>query len=96
MAEPESGWEWHDVIPGNGRRAEGDDLPSADLAQAFARCFRSDDGRRVLLYLTRMTTGRALGPAAPDSLLRHVEGQRQLVSHIHALIERASGALGTN
>lgn len=60
----------------------------ADLAGAFARCFRGADGERVIDYLRRTTQGRVLGPAAPDSVLRHLEGQRQLVARIVSLIER--------
>ncbi len=59
-----------------------------ELALAFARCFRGPDGERVIDYLRQTTLGRALGPAATDSLLRHTEGQRQLVARILALIER--------
>ncbi len=59
-----------------------------DLACAFARCFRGRDGARVAAYLRAITQERALGPNAPDALLRHVEGQRHLVRHIVALIDR--------
>jgi len=62
--------------------------PDDDLAGCYARCFRGGDGERVLAHLRRITQGLALGPAATDSLLRHTEGQRQLVARILALIKR--------
>ncbi|MBL6932916.1 MAG: hypothetical protein ISR45_08215 [Rhodospirillales bacterium] len=65
-----------------------------ELALCFARCFRSADGELVLQHLRAMSTERILGPGASDALLRHVEGQRQLVSHIYALIERGRGNIG--
>jgi len=58
------------------------------LAHAFARCFAGGDGQQVLGHLRALTLERALGPDAPDSLLRHLEGQRQLVLTIQALIAR--------
>ncbi|MCC7166680.1 MAG: hypothetical protein IT565_03840 [Rhodospirillales bacterium] len=63
-----------------------------DLARAFARCFASAEGQRVLAHLTAITRDRALGPEASDWALRHLEGQRHLVLHIQALAER--GRLG--
>jgi len=68
----------------------------ADLAGAFARCFRGPDGDRVIDHLRRTTQGRVLGPAASDRLLRHLEGQRQLVARILALIERGRDNAGND
>lgn len=62
--------------------------PDDDLARAFARCFLCADGRRVIDHLRQVTLERVIGPAASDSLLRHTEGQRQLVARMLALIER--------
>lgn len=61
-----------------------------DPAPAFARCFAGPDGERVLNTLRAMTLGRALGPDAPDAALRHLEGQRQLVAVILALVARGA------
>lgn len=58
------------------------------VAISAARCFQGADGVRLLAYLAGITTGRALGPAVTDAHLRHLEGQRYLVRHIEALIER--------
>jgi hypothetical protein len=35
-----------------------------------------------------MTLDRALGPDAPEAALRHLEGQRQLVATVLALVAR--------
>jgi len=61
---------------------------SDDTALAFARCFADRNGQAVLTHLKSLTLERALGPEADDRLLRHLEGQRQLVSYIQGLIER--------
>lgn len=63
-----------------------------DLARAYARCFSSRDGETVLAHLEGLTRRRALGPAAQDAALRHLEGQRQLVALIAALAERGRAA----
>lgn len=60
----------------------------AELALIAARCFQGADGRRLLTYLRTITLERALGPDSGDAHLRHLEGQRQLVSHLQVLIER--------
>lgn len=80
------GWDWFET----GTPPVAPDALEADraLALAAARCFRGRDGERVLAYLRAMTLERALGPGAPDPLLRHLEGQRQLVAHLQALVER--------
>ena len=64
---------------------------SGQLAAAYARCFATADGRRVLAHLHRQAFGRILGPEASEALLRHAEGQRQLVAGILAIIRRGSG-----
>ena len=43
---------------------------------------------RVLGFLKAMTLERAVGPEASDAALRHLEGQRQLVTTILALVAR--------
>lgn len=59
-----------------------------ELALIAARCFQGGDGRRMMAYLRAITLERTLGPACGEAHLRHLEGQRQLVSHIQVLIER--------
>ncbi|KAA0580444.1 hypothetical protein F1643_01385 [Azospirillum sp. INR13] len=90
MAEPpmveRAGWDWLEAPPLTGP------IPTAaagtDPAPSFARCFAGTDGARVLAVLRAMTLDRALGPDAPEAALRHLEGQRQLVATILALVAR--------
>jgi len=88
MGEPRSpgapGWAWLSAAP----TAAGGPADREELAAAFARCFTGTDGARVLQHLRAVTTERSLGPDAPDTALRHLEGQRQLVQAIHALVAR--------
>ncbi|NQU61016.1 MAG: hypothetical protein HQ512_07785 [Rhodospirillales bacterium] len=88
MTEPQ-GWTWFDTLP----PAADADKPGAEqeLCLAFARCFRGGDGEKALTYLRAITIERALGPNATDTLLRHLEGQRQLVNHITTLARRGRG-----
>ena len=86
-AEDLAGWDWFQSSPiddGDGKNEEG----ALQLARAFARCFSSDDGRRVLAHLQSLTMERSLGPDSTDNLLRHLEGQRQLVSYMTKQVER--------
>lgn len=82
-SEPTDGWRWF-----------SDDAPAPvterdrEIAAAFARCFATPDGARVLETLRAMTLERALGPEAGDAALRHLEGQRRMVVTIGALIRR--------
>ena len=92
MSSPDHGWAWFERIDADRLDATDSDAADLDLARAFARCFRGEDGSRVIEHLRAVTVGRALGPAASDAQLRHTEGQRQLVAYINALIERGRGA----
>ena len=83
------GWDW--FAPSAAEPLAADDPAVADLAVCFARCFRGTDGERVLAHLRGLTVERPLGPGASDAVLRHAEGQRQLVFHIQALVERGRG-----
>lgn len=82
MAES-NGWAWF---------ADPAATPATDdPAPSFARCFGGPDGARVLGVLRAMTVERTLGPEASDAALRHLEGQRQLVATILALVARGRG-----
>ena len=90
MRGHDSGWDWFDEA---GDEVEGGAPTagiSADLLKFYVRTFRSEHGYQVMRHLRRITLERSLGPDAPDSLLRHLEGQRQLVSFIASLITRGS------
>ena len=58
------------------------------LPIAFARCFSGRDGEVVLDHLKAITLRRAMGPDSSDAILRHMEGQRQLVAYILGLVAR--------
>ncbi len=60
----------------------------ADVARAAARCFQGTEGELLFTYLQGLTLNRALGPEASDAALRHLEGQRQLMTHLSHLIDR--------
>lgn len=86
-----SGWGWFEA-------ARFDTDPEVDgppceetLARAFAKTFQSRNGSCVLAHLKRITLERSQGPNATDAMLRHLEGQRQLVSYILSLVERGGG-----
>lgn len=81
MTRPDPGWTWFEPPPAT---AESD----PDLARRAARLFASSDGEAVLRHLREMTVQRCLGPDGGDAALRHLEGQRHLVLHLHALIAR--------
>ena len=68
--------------------AVSQDLRNDDMALCYAKCFGSAEGKRVLQHLRTITINRTLGPSVPDSHLRHIEGQRQLVSYVAALVQR--------
>lgn len=85
------GWAWIEHPGADGEESGGipDDGEEA-VVMAFARCFRSADGQRVLLHLRRMTLDRTVGPTTSDGVLRYLEGQRALVAHILSLVARGT------
>jgi hypothetical protein len=84
------GWDWFDTVGANPDDVAAAHEADAELARAFGNCFRGNHGGRVLRHLRALTLDRVLGPESPDTLLRYIEGQRQLVAYICALVERAS------
>ena len=80
-AEAAAGWGWFDA-------ATPEAADDFETAAAFARCFATPDGARVLAALSAMTLERALGPDASDAALRQLEGQRRLVLTMRALVNR--------
>ena len=82
----QAGWDWLEAPASAG--PDPAVASEADPAPSFARCFAGGDGLRVLVVLRAMTLDRALGPDAPETALRHLEGQRQLVATILALVAR--------
>ena len=60
-------------------------MSDEELRAAYARCCVTREGRIVLSHLRRITLERYLGPDSSSDELRHLEGQRHLVSAILAL-----------
>lgn len=58
------------------------------LTKAYTRCFSTVEGRVVLSHLKELTLERALGPESEGEALRQLEGQRQLVLRIAALVKQ--------
>ena len=87
-ADLPQGWDW---LESDGARLD----PPAELSRCAAACFGSPSGRLVLRHLQRLFADRRLPPSATDAELRHVEGQRSVVSHLLQLLERGRGAVTT-
>ncbi|MCW8915044.1 MAG: hypothetical protein OQK24_04230 [Magnetovibrio sp.] len=88
MSNQKIGWSWFER--NDELNADIHDLavPDRELKLAYARCFSSEQGKQVISHLRAMTLDRALGPNVSAETLRHIEGQRQLVSYICQLINR--------
>ena len=88
----DAGWPWLADGAGAAGEASADSGEAGQsLAIAFARCFATPEGRRVLQQLRAWTLERAVGPAVSDAHLRHLEGQRQLVAQVLMLIREGTG-----
>ncbi|MFV0627156.1 MAG: hypothetical protein ACK5N8_07395 [Alphaproteobacteria bacterium] len=60
-------------------------MSDEEIRLSFAKCFRTREGEIALSFLKRMTLERYLGPDCTSDELRHLEGQRHLVSYIISL-----------
>lgn len=60
-------------------------MSDEELRQAFTKCFITREGQIALSFLSRITLERYLGPDCTADELRHLEGQRHLVSYIKVL-----------
>lgn len=89
MTSSHDGWDWFESAARSSDDVAAEET-DAELARAFAGCFRGSHGSRVIRHLRALTLERVLGPESPDNLLRYVEGQRQLVAYICTLVERAN------
>jgi len=64
-----------------------------DWVKLTARLFSSADGQRWLAHVRQDKFGRTLSPAIPEAELRHLEGQRQMIRDIDALVAKGLDAL---
>jgi len=91
MFETRKGWSWFERndVPSMTQSTPAD-LPDTarEICLAYARCFSGATGERVIKHLQSITLDRAFGPDATPEMLRHVEGQRQLVSYIKSQCNR--------
>ena len=67
------------------RNPDTSQMTEQEIRQTFAKCFSSREGRIVLSFLQRITLERYLGPECSNEQLRHLEGQRHIVSYIKSL-----------
>ncbi|MBL4693560.1 MAG: hypothetical protein JKY92_09560 [Magnetovibrio sp.] len=85
MSDNKTGWSWFERDnAGDKTELESSKLPdiALDLRAAYARCFSTDAGKTVLKHLQAISLDRAFGPDTTTEMLRHIEGQRHLVSYI--------------
>jgi hypothetical protein len=94
MSGSQTGWSWFERGTSSGAEPSLDEVsaerndPDRALRVAYARCFATPEGEKVLKHLRAVTLDRVLGPDASTPMLRHLEGQRQLVSSMAAWVER--------
>ena len=91
MYASDSGWAWFEVGSEVAEAEESRPGTERDLLLAYARFLHTENGRRIMRHLKAITVDRVLGPEVSEAMLRHLEGQRQLVSYIEILAERGSG-----
>ena len=60
-------------------------MSDREIKKTFAKCFNTKEGQVTLSFLKRITLERYLGPNSTTEELRHLEGQRHLVSYIISL-----------
>ncbi|MFO1152112.1 MAG: hypothetical protein U1E42_00400 [Rhodospirillales bacterium] len=90
MTRNDYGWAWFESFRDHGIDPTTQRTGDLEVVKAFARCFGTADGQRVLRHLRALTLDRSLGPGASDTMLRHLEGQRSLVTYIVAATARGS------
>ena len=83
--EASDGWSW---LEPHGVRVE----PPAELCRSAAACLAGPNGSLLLRHLQRLFSDRRLPASATDAELRHVEGQRSVVTHLLQLVERGRKA----
>ena len=63
-------------------------IEQKNIKRIFTRTFGTEDGKKALAYLQYMTFHRSFGSEVSDEQLRHIEGQRSIVSTILKFVEQ--------
>jgi hypothetical protein len=80
-SEQPRGWAWLEATSQTA-------LNQDDVCRSAATCFDTAQGQLVLRHLRRVFLDRRMASSCSDAELRHVEGQRSVVSHLLNLIQR--------
>lgn len=89
-------WPWPDADATAAGHDDTETILDPVFAAVFTRCFTTSAGRTVLHHLCSMTLDRTLAPEVPESVLRHLEGQRFIVRYLHQMVERGREAPGSS
>ena len=87
-AEQPGDWNWFESTPAKQFQPSPFDKPQ--LMKIASRFFQTREGSYLLDYLRTITIERTLGPESSDTLLRHLEGQRQLVAMLTKMAEHGA------
>lgn len=88
METDKLGWAWFSQGDPAQLHLESHVDGGIELLRAYARCFGTVDGDRVIAHLRAITLERVVGPDVSEAFLRHLEGQRYLVAFVCSLIKR--------
>lgn len=88
MQDNPGGWHWFDNLSSDAPAANGNISEQRELAVAAARCLSEPEGTRVMKHLKQMTRERLLSADCSNRVLRHLEGQRFVVTFLETLIQR--------
>ena len=88
MEDAESGWDWFQDRNRSTATDAFEPNQEAELSKCFVRCFGTAEGMKVLRHLRALTVERTVGPHATESLLRYLEGQRQIVLYIESVVHK--------
>jgi len=84
-------WDWFEQTPT--KPTSPSPFDKAQLVKIAARLFQTHEGSYLLDYLRAITIERTLGPESSDTLLRHMEGQRQLVAMLTKMVEHGANPI---
>jgi len=88
MRDKPAGWHWFDDVAGAAPKGDANITEQRELAVAAAHCLSGPEGTRVMTHLKQMTRERHLSADCSNRVLRHLEGQRFLVTYLETLVQR--------